>query len=176
MDLAQAALADTPRLAPKVRIVGHMQAAQGHALVGDRTMVDRSLDQAAGLFDQVDDDLPWGNAFRRTPGYVEAQRATCYGHLGLAPESAALWGDVIDAQPGSYRRDSGVYLARHARALLAAGEPYEATSKARQAVTCFRDTGSARMRLELAKLRDHAGQWTSTSAGRDLVDALDHLN
>lgn len=117
-----------------------------------------------------------GNAFRRTPGYVEAQRATCCGHLGLAAESAGLWGNVIDAQPASYRRDSGVYLARHARALLGAGEPYEATSKARQAVTCFRETGSARMRLELAKLRDHACRWTASGAGRDLVATLDHLN
>lgn len=173
VDLAQAALAETGRLAPKVRIVGLMQAAQGHALVGDRVSVDRSLDDASDLIDAVDDSWPWGNAFRRTPGYVDAQRATCYGYLGLAAESAQLWASVIDQQPASYRRDSGVYLARHARALLGAGEPYEATTKATQAVACFRETGSARMRLELAKLRDSAGRWASTSAGRDLVDVLD---
>ena len=176
VDLASAALAGGSRLAPKVRIVGLMQAAQGYALVGDRVRVDRTLDDAANLIDSVDDSWPWGNAFRRTPSYVDAQRATCYGRLGLAAESAALWTSVIHQQPSNYRRDRGVYLARHARALLGAGEPHGAASKATQAIACYRETGSARMRLELAKLRDTAGRWTKTSAGRDLIDALENLN
>lgn len=172
VDLATAALAEEKRLAPKVRIVALVQAAHGHALVGRRDEVDRALDTVADLTDRADDDWPWGNAFRRTPGYIDAQRATCYGRLGLGGESAELWGQVVRDQPQGYRRDSGVYLARYAAALLAAGEPVEATRRAARAVACLHDTGSARMRLELAHLRDQANRWTHTGAGRDLVDVL----
>lgn len=83
IDLCEAALDDTPRILPKVRIMAMQQQAHGASLTGDRTAVDHLLDQADGLLGRVDDDLPWGNACRRTPGYLEVQRATCYGRLGL---------------------------------------------------------------------------------------------
>ncbi|MER6172975.1 hypothetical protein [Streptosporangium sp. NPDC001681] len=40
----------------------------------DKELVDRLLDRAAELVDQVDDEHPWGNACRRTRGYSEVQQ------------------------------------------------------------------------------------------------------
>nr|WP_319207271.1 hypothetical protein [Streptomyces sp. ME02-8801-2C] len=67
--------------------------------------------------------MPWGNACRRTPGYLEVQRATCYGRLGLGEEAVSLWDQVLEIVPGTARRDRGVYMARHATAAAGAGEP-----------------------------------------------------
>jgi hypothetical protein len=58
-------------------------AAHGYSLKNNRDECDRLLDQAAELLDQVDDEYPWGSCLR-TPGYLEIQRTTCYGRMGLA--------------------------------------------------------------------------------------------
>lgn len=50
-------------------------------MLTDRTEADRLLDAAETLTERVD-DYPWGNACRRTPAYVQVQRATCYGRTG----------------------------------------------------------------------------------------------
>ncbi|GAB3012176.1 hypothetical protein GCM10023080_093770 [Streptomyces pseudoechinosporeus] len=101
------------------------------SLTRDRDAVDRLIDQASGLLGRVDDDLPWGNACRRTPGYLEVQRATCYGRLGLGAEAVSLWDQVLDIVPETARRDRGVYLARHATPAAGAGEPEQALEIAR---------------------------------------------
>jgi tetratricopeptide (TPR) repeat protein len=172
VDLAEANLANATNLAPKPRVLALAQLAQGRSLIGDRAGVDRALEGLASTLDDVDDDWHWGNACRWTPAYVDAQRATCYGRLGLARESADLWAGAIRLQPESHRRDTGVYLARHATAMLDGGEPAEAARLARRSVVHLHETGSARMRLELARLSDKAKAWSHTSDGRELAGVL----
>ncbi|MFG3239430.1 MULTISPECIES: Twin-arginine translocation pathway signal [unclassified Streptomyces] len=120
VDLCEAALDEADRLVPKVRIMAMQQQAHGASLAGERGLVDQLIDQADRLLPRVDDDLPWGNACRRTPGYLEVQRATCYGRLGLGAEAGALWSQVLDIVPETARRDRGVYMARQATAAAAA--------------------------------------------------------
>ncbi|MFB7183982.1 Twin-arginine translocation pathway signal [Streptomyces sp. NPDC056230] len=107
IDLCEAALDDADQLVPKVRIMAMQQQAHGASLTGERHMVDQLIDQAGRLLPRVDDDLPWGNACRRTPGYLEVQRATCYGRLGLGAEAGALWSQVLAIVPTTARRDRG---------------------------------------------------------------------
>lgn len=126
LDLASSALAHERALSPKVRVMAKVYAAQGHALLGQRDRCDRALDDAAGLVDLVDDEELWGDACRRTPGYLEIQRATCYGRMGLVSEAAGLWDGLLRQVPASSRRDYGVYRARQATALAAGGEPEQA--------------------------------------------------
>jgi tetratricopeptide (TPR) repeat protein len=175
VDLARAALVESRHLVPKVRILALAQIAHGSSLTGDGRGCDRALDEIGGLIDHVDDEYPWGDAPRRTPSYLDAQRATCYGRLGRSREAVALWDGVLGTQPEDFRRDSGVYLARHAIAHLGADAPEQATQRARQAVTCLHETGSARLRRELHRLREHASPWARTNAGRDLVGVLDDV-
>ncbi|WP_246204812.1 hypothetical protein [Streptomyces tailanensis] len=172
VDLCEAALEDSRRLVPKVRIMAMQQQAHGASLTGDRTAVDRLIDEADGLLARVDDDLPWGNACRRTPGYLEVQRATCYGRLGLGSEAVSPWSQVIDVVPQTARRDRGVYLARHATAAAEAGQPDHALEIAREVADIAVETRSARMRRELVTLERAMRPWQDAAVGRGLAEVL----
>lgn len=172
IDLCEAALEDRRRLLPKVQIMAMQQQAHGASLTGERTEVDRLLDSADGLLARVDDDLPWGNACRRTPGYLEVQRATCYGRLGLGLEAGQLWTQVLDTVPTTARRDRGVYMARQATAAAAAGDPDQAVHVARTVTEIAVETRSARMRRELATLQRTMRPWHDAPVGRDLDEVM----
>ncbi|WP_406184038.1 Twin-arginine translocation pathway signal [Streptomyces sp. NBC_01006] len=176
IDLCEAVLDESDGLFPKVRIMAMQQQAHGASLTGDRTAVDRLIDAAGGLLSRVDDDLPWGNACRRTPGYLEVQRATCYGRLGLGREAGSLWAQVLDGVPATARRDRGVYLARQATAAAAARDPDHAVEIARQAVEIAVETRSARMCRELATLERVMRPWHDAPVGRDLAEVLAPVN
>ncbi|WP_251060104.1 hypothetical protein [Streptomyces sp. ISL-100] len=148
------------------------QQAHGASLTQDRTAVDQLIDDAAGLLTRVDDDLPWGNACKRTPGYLEVQRATCYGRLGLGVEAGALWGQVLQVVPETARRDRGVYLARHATAAATAREPDQAVEIARQVAQIAVETRSARMLSELRALERAMRPWQDASIGQALQELL----
>ncbi|ROO87529.1 hypothetical protein EDD29_5137 [Actinocorallia herbida] len=172
LDYAIAALADETRLSPKVRVLGLVHQAHGHAFLGDRASTDRALDAAEALLDQVDDEYPWGNSCRRTPGYIDVQRATAYVRLGAHHEAIRIWDRLLHSAPTTARRDNGVFLARQAAALAAIPEPERVVEIATTTATLVTDTGSARLRRELLALPTHAAAWTSTPAGRDLGDII----
>ncbi|MFJ6571208.1 Twin-arginine translocation pathway signal [Streptomyces sp. NPDC091292] len=173
VELCEAALDDADRLVPKVRVMSLQQQAHGASLLGDRAAVDHLIDQAYGPLARVDDDLPWGNACRRTPGYLEVQRATCYGRLRLGAEAVSLWDQVLDIVPETARRDRGVYLARHATAAAAAGEPDHALEIARKVTDIAIETQSSRMRRELVTLQGAMRPWQDAQVGRDLAEILE---
>ncbi|MFS8199262.1 Twin-arginine translocation pathway signal [Streptomyces sp. CWNU-52B] len=172
VDLCDAALEEGRRLAPKVRVMALQQRAHGASLLGDRRSVDQLIDEAAGLLDRVDDDLAWGNACRRTPGYLEVQRATCYGRLGLGADASEMWRQVLDSVPTTARRDRGVYLARYAVASAAAAEPEQAVEISGQAVQIAVETGSARTKRELRTLEQAMRPWADAPVGRKLAEVL----
>ncbi|WP_226961747.1 MULTISPECIES: Twin-arginine translocation pathway signal [Streptomyces] len=176
VDLCEATLEDSRKLTAKVKVLALQQNAHGASLMGDRTAVDGLIDQAAKLLPHVDDELSWGNACRRTPGYLEIQRATCYGRLGLGREAGALWDQVLADVPATARRDRGVYLARRARAAATERDPDRAVVAAREATRIALDTGSLRMRRELTALEGAMRPWRGSAAGRDLADVLGPLD
>ncbi|MFJ9106501.1 Twin-arginine translocation pathway signal [Streptomyces sp. NPDC102283] len=172
VELCETVLDDADRLVPKVRIMAMQQQAHGASLTGERRDVDQLLDRAGRLLPGVDDDLPWGNACRRTPGYLEVQRATCYGRLGLGAEAGSLWTQVLAGVPETARRDRGVYMARQATAAAAAREPDQAVEIARTVATIAIETRSARMRRELDTLERAMRPWHDAPVGRDLTEIL----
>jgi len=175
VDFAQAALADHTLLCPKVRVLALQHQAHGFAMMKDRTEADRLLDTAETLTERVDDDYPWGNACRRTPAYVQVQRATCYGRTGRladAADAAALWDQILGAMPDTLRRDNAVFHARQAAALAALPDPERVTSIAAGAASLVQATGSARLRRELVALREPARGWAHTAARRELGEII----
>jgi hypothetical protein len=168
LDLCGAVLADAGRLSPKMRVLALQQQAHGASLVGDRATVDSALDQAAPLVERCDDGLPWGNACRRTSAYLEVQRATCYGRLGLATAAAGLWRQILDTTPANARRDRGVFLARQATACVQSGDVGRAVDAGRLAAALAVETGSVRIRRELAGLRQAAQPLKGAAVGRDI--------
>ncbi|OEU98673.1 hypothetical protein AN217_13530 [Streptomyces qinglanensis] len=123
------------------------------------------------MLSRVDDDLPWGNACRRTPNYLEVQRATCFGRLGLDRGAVASWRQVLDEVPATARRDRGVHLARHAIAAAAAQGPDQAVEVARAAAQIAVDTRSVRMRRELDTLQRAMRPWQDATIGQDPAEA-----
>jgi transcriptional regulator with XRE-family HTH domain len=175
VDFAQAALAGQVRLCPKVRVLALQHEAQGFAMLKDRAEADRLMDTAETLTERVDDDYPWGNACRRTPAYVQVQRATCYGRTGRpadAADAAALWDQIQAAMPEAQRRDNAVFHVRQAAVLAVLPDPERVTSIAAGAAGLVQETGSARLRRELLALRGPARGWAHTPAGRELGEII----
>ncbi|MGA4544664.1 Twin-arginine translocation pathway signal [Uniformispora flossi] len=171
VDLCGNALRFADRLSPEVQVFALQQQAHGASLLHNRREVDRLLDKAAQLVDRVDVEQ-WGTACLRTPGYVEVQRATCYGRLGEAIAADRLWQQIIPASPSVSRRDIGVWTARHARAKAQQGDPDQALGMARPAVALAIETGSARGARELKALAEDVRPWHDARVGRDLADVL----
>ncbi|XUL90410.1 helix-turn-helix domain-containing protein [Streptomyces galilaeus] len=170
-DLCEGALMDAPHLSPEVQVFALQQQAHGASLLGDRRQVDDLLDRAGRLLDRVDVEA-WGTACLRTPNYVEVQRATCYGRLGLAQEADRVWQQVIPSAPSTSRRDVGVWAGRQAVAAAAMREPERAVELARQSAGIVVETGSERARRELAAVETAMAPWQAESIGRDLAEVL----
>jgi transcriptional regulator with XRE-family HTH domain len=171
VDLCEAALTADWHLSPELRVFALQQQAHGASLLGDRHQADALLDEAGQLVDRVDVEV-WGTACQRTPHYVEVQRATCYGRLGLAAEADRVWQQIIPAAPATARRDIGVWTARQAVASAALREPERAVELARQAAAVVLETGSARARQELAAVARSMSPWETEHVGQDLADVL----
>lgn len=175
LDLTGAALRDRSRLAPKVQVLLLQQQAHGHSLTGTPDAARAAftlLDEAAAITGLADDGRPWGGQVS-TPGYLDTQRATICTRLGMAAEALALWNSVIPGVPPG--RDLGVFRARQAQALAVAGEPEQAAEAGALAVAFAVPTGSARMRGELAVLREKMAPWRRDRPGRALDAALARL-
>ncbi|MEV6248832.1 hypothetical protein AB0M38_21880 [Streptomyces sp. NPDC051742] len=63
-------------------------------------------------------------------------------------------------------------MARHATASATAREPEQAVAIARDVAVIAVETGSARMRRELATLKRAMQPWHPAPVGRDLTEAL----
>jgi hypothetical protein len=164
------------RLLPKTRVMAAVQSAHGCSMVRRRRECDQLLDDAARLAGQIDDAHAWGNSCRRTSGYFEIQRATCYGRLGLAREAVSIWNDVLAAMPDSARRDRAVFQARQATSLALLGESEQVGHIAKGVADVVRETDSARLRREFAAIRRAMSAWASSPAGRDLSALLGSID
>jgi dienelactone hydrolase len=171
VDLCNGALMDAGHLSPELRIFALQQQAHGASLLGDRRQVDALLDAAGRLVDQVDVEV-WGTACLRTPHYVEVQRATCYGRLGFASEALGVWQQIIPAAPSTARRDVGVWVARQATLSASLREPERTVEFARHAVQVALETGSARVRRELAATEVTMTPWQAEPVGQDFAEVL----
>ncbi|GAA5176207.1 hypothetical protein GCM10023321_84000 [Pseudonocardia eucalypti] len=176
VDLAEGVLADERALAPKVRILAAVQGAHGYSLLGDYRASMDLLDRAEALSNAVDDAYTWGNAVRRSSNYTTVQRAACLGRLGRNETSLTLWTEALRDSPPTTRRDTGVYTARRATVLAKLSERDEAMTAARDAVACYVDTGSARLRDELSRLAEVGASWSGTRQSGQLREILAPLN
>lgn len=171
VDLCESVLMDQ-QLPPELRVFALQQQAHGASLLSDRREeVDELLDEASRLVDRVDVEV-WGTACLRTPNYVEVQRATCYGRLGLAKEADRLWQQIIPNAPLTARRDVGVWSARQATTAAAQRDPERAVDLTRQAAGIVRETGSARAHRELVAVEAAMKPWHAEAVGQDLAEVL----
>jgi len=171
VDVASAAIGKAGR-GTRLAAVAATYAAHGHAMLGDRAACDRGYEQARTLLHDTDPDQTgwWGSWFSQD--YLDVHRARSLATLGRFQDSADLYDRTIGALPSAYRRDHGVYLARHSRALAGARDVEHAVAVALQALSIGTQTRSGRTLTELSRLDALLSRQPTNPHARRLHDAL----
>lgn len=140
-----------PGLTPTIKALAIQQEAAAYALQGNPTAALACFDAAHELASDAagaSSDSTLDTSYC-TPAYIEIQRASCWIALGEPLRAAQLFENELRALPRVYRNDRGVYLARLARAYVAAGEIDQGAHSASKALAIVGQTGSARTFTEL---------------------------
>jgi tetratricopeptide (TPR) repeat protein len=146
---------------PRTRLaaIGATFAAYGRALAGEGLASQNLFDQALETYASLGEDPAhrWGSWL--DDSYIEVYRARGLYALGDYKAANDGFRTAIATVPLAYRRDRGVYLAREALAVAAAGDPEEAAQVGVQALAVAEETGSARMVSELRMLYVRLERW-----------------
>jgi hypothetical protein len=86
--------------------------------------------------------------------------------------TAGVWRQIIPDAPSTARRDIGVWVARQATLSASLREPECTVELARHAVKAALETGSARVRRELAAAKVTMTPWQTEPVGRDFAEVL----
>jgi transcriptional regulator with XRE-family HTH domain len=162
----------TPGAADKIRGLGALKEAHGHAVAGDIVACERRLADAHGRLDDDDpmtlsDDL--GRRDDSAAPYVPADEARCW--LVLRPQKAvAMLEGALRAWPRDRTRGLGVQQARLALA-CAADDLDRAAAEGIRALDMARTTGSDMTMRELKRL-DHRIAACDTPAAADFREAF----
>lgn len=171
IDMAEAAThAATPH--SRLNSVGATYGAYGHALAGNASESQRSIDNAVTqLLDADDTESAWAPWLDRS--YIDVQAGRCHAQLGQHVKAIGAYQNAIDALPAQYRRDRGVYLARQALAHVGAGNIEHAAAIGIQAVDIALVTGSQRITADLARLDSEISRWARCPSVAGFREALD---
>ncbi|MCA1709328.1 MAG: hypothetical protein LC808_41040, partial [Actinobacteria bacterium] len=104
--------------------------------------------------------------------YINVQEARSLTILGKHRLAAGKLRESITLLPPVYRRDSGVYLSWSAHAYLGSRDLDQAVSLGGQALAIARETGSGRIAVELARLRDALPERRTSPQVRELRQAI----
>jgi transcriptional regulator with XRE-family HTH domain len=177
IELARLAQADRS-ISPRIRGLAALQEAQGHALAGDRSSCERTLEQGSVLLDAAarDDAAVLALGPMSTPDFAAVIRGWCYHDLGR-PEAAA---DILDPElerlPEAARRSYARFGARLALCKAAAGDVDSACELAGQVVDAAVVVDSATVRVELGRLAHSLARWSARPEVQDvrrrLIQAL----
>ncbi|MGW2184701.1 tetratricopeptide repeat protein [Streptomyces sp. NPDC001719] len=141
-----------PDLTPQITALAAQQEAQGYALMRNPKAALAKFDEAHALASEppAAGSVTTVDTSYCTPTYIEIQRANCWIDLGDPHRAIELFEGQLAELPQVYRNDRGVYLARLARAYVAAGELESGAEAATKALGIVRHTGSARTFAELS--------------------------
>jgi hypothetical protein len=160
IDLAQAARREAELLSAPMRAAIAQQEGQGYALDGKEAESQRMFDEAhQWAATDTDGDARDGHGSFCTESYIEMQRAGSWLALDRPARAIELYDRVLPNVPAVYRRDRGMALGRLASAHMAANQPEQAASVAREALAIAQSAGSTRTLSEVAsvgqRLRSH---------------------
>jgi hypothetical protein len=175
VELAQRAQAGS-RTSRRVRRLGALREAQGHALACDYDQCRRALDRAAALSGPGEDGVPSnpviGSASVSGDSLHELVTGWCLHDLGRYAEAA----DVLDRQllafPGSARRAYARFGARRALAYLAAGEVEHASALTEETLDATAMVDSATVRHDLRRLTHSFVRWRKHGPVQELYPRL----
>ena len=170
--LANAALARSRQLTPRLRAVALRQKANAHALLGERKDFERARDQAcvqaAASTSQHDDDA----AAYCTPCYVEMEAGASLVQLGRPAAAVAIFEECRALWPAGKERDRVLCVARLATAYAGVGAPDVACAIVSEVLAPPRQITSARVSAELDRLRHKLAPWARQQAVADFRASL----
>lgn len=154
-----------PDLSLAIKALAVQQEAAAYALQQNPKAALARFDEAHALASEVTDhstDSTLDTTYC-TPAYIEIQRASCWIDLGEPMRAVQLFEDKLGTLPQVFRNDRGVYLARLARAYVAAKEIDQGAQAASKALAIVAQTGSARTFSELVTVANAIGAQQGTS-------------
>jgi len=175
--LSQAAQRGTA-LNPATQALAVQLEARGHSLMGDGDNAHRKLDEAASLIRNAAGDQeagpPWA-VYGYYPAYLALQRGVAYFYLDRNARAVEWLSAGLTELPraaGQSELFAG-YRVQLAAAHARAGDPEQACSVAAQAVLIARQTGSSRLRAQLARLLVQlSARWPALPAVADLDELM----
>jgi hypothetical protein len=175
IELAQRAQAGS-RTSRRVRRLGALREAQGHALACDYDQCRRALDRAAALSGPGEDGVPSnpviGSASVSGDSLHELVTGWCLHDLGRYTEAAEVLDRQLLAFPASARRAFARFGARRALAYLAAGEVEHASALTGETLDATALVDSATVRHDLRRLTHSFVRWRKHGPVRDLYPRL----
>lgn len=171
--LASAALRYAPELSPRVRAVVLRQLANSKASLGEHAEAMRAIDQALEAAVQGEDGDPMAGYC--SVAYVEMEGANCDLRLERPENAVGTFTESLKHWPAVQERDRGLCLARLATADATLGDVEGTYLAAQQAIGIAEQTGSARIRDELFRLRPRLAPWRKLVEISELIRALDSL-
>ncbi|MBB5778664.1 hypothetical protein [Nonomuraea jabiensis] len=173
LGLANAALNAAPNLTPRLRAVSLRQLANAHALLAEPREFESAIDQAIQYATDGMTQLATDKARYCTPSYVEMEAGMSWVLLGKPSAAVSVFEHSLTQWPeAAQTRDKGLCLARLATAAAAQGEIERALQAGTEALTIAQKTGSARIRAQLAALRDRLTPVAQLPSVQDLWKQL----
>jgi transcriptional regulator with XRE-family HTH domain/tetratricopeptide (TPR) repeat protein len=161
---------DVRMISPRIRGLAALQEAQGHALAGDRSSCERSLDQGTELMHAADaetaSELTLGSTY--TPDLAEAIRGWCYHDLGRSSAAAEILDPQLALIPRSSGRTFARFGARLALSHAAAGDVDSACRLASDVVDAAEAVDSATVRTDLGRLARTLARWPTKPVVREV--------
>ncbi|GAA4182432.1 hypothetical protein GCM10022252_08350 [Streptosporangium oxazolinicum] len=177
LGLANAALANSDALTPRLRAVILRTRATANAHLGEATDSARDseralLEAAAGMAQSESD-----RASYCTPAYIAMETGATRVLLGQATAAIPIFEASRSQWPeSSQTRDHVLFLTRMATAYAIAGEREHACAVTEEALSRMQALRSSRVADQLTALRDHLARWTVDPSVADLLTRLDILS
>ena len=158
LGLTEAALRESTKVPPRIRVLILTQQARAHAQRRDANACATSLDAAMRQVTHNEADAD-DVARYCTPGYVGMQAATCWTELRSPDRAIPVFERALATWPAIQRRDQGLCLARLALAYALNGDRASACRIGVRAVETVGSATSARAMHDLRRLRERLAPW-----------------
>jgi hypothetical protein len=167
------------RISPGIRALAVQQEARGIALTGESRIddINRRFDETQMLVsaaaERPEKEPPWIYFF--SPHYLTTQRGLAYRMLGYYAEASDLLVEGLAAIPAEMRKSAWVarYVLSLAVTRAKTGDVAQACASAREANIIAQQTGSVRLRGDLARFHARiAAEWPGNATVIELGESL----
>jgi transcriptional regulator with XRE-family HTH domain len=173
--LGELAQADA-RVSARIRGLGSLREAQGHALAAEYSLCLRALERGRRRLDEAKaEEGPMALGPSTVVDPANMTTGWCLTELGREDAAAAMLAVEIARLPSDAHRTRLRYTTRQALAYAKSGERDAACSLAAEALPGLRGVASATIAADVARLIKTLNRWSADRPVRELLPALHSL-